>query len=147
MHGGGRQGRRACRRGTARRRTVTEGTSGIPMYTIRLASSSDGRSGGGPIRTPSTCVTPLAAAMRSSEVPSPAAMREPRVGARRGAGTNAAAAIVSSIIPLLSSAVLLLWWEVPAGQRRFLLSCGTMKVGEDEVGEGKLGGELPARYT
>jgi len=76
---------------------VTEGTSGMPMYTIRLASSSDGRSGGGPIRTPSTCVTPLAAAMRSSEAPSPAAMREP-VGARRGAGVNAAAVIVSIIM-------------------------------------------------
>ena len=76
---------------------MTEGTSGMPMYTIRLASSSDGRSGGGPIRTPSTCVTPLAAAMRSSEAPSPAAMREP-VGARRGAGVNAAAVIVSIII-------------------------------------------------
>ena len=81
-------------RGAARRRTVTEGTSGMPMYTIRLASSSDGRSGGGPIRTPSTCVTPLAAAMRSSEAPSPA---EP-VRVRRDAGVNAAAAIVSIII-------------------------------------------------
>ena len=66
----------------------------MPMYTIRLASSSDGRSGGGPIRTPSTCVTPLAAAMRSSEAPSPA---EP-VRVRRDAGVNAAAAIVSIII-------------------------------------------------
>ena len=73
---------------------MTEGTSGMPMYTIRLASSSDGRSGGGPIRTPSTCVTPLAAAMRSSEAPSPA---EP-VRVRRDAGVNAAAAIVSIII-------------------------------------------------
>ena len=66
----------------------------MPMYTIRLASSSDGRSGGGPIRTPSTCVTPLAAAMRSSEAPSPA---DP-VRVRRDAGVNAAAAIVSIII-------------------------------------------------
>eukprot|EP00964_Phaeocystis_antarctica_P040224 scaffold22998_cov66-Phaeocystis_antarctica.AAC.2 len=69
----------------------------MPMYTIRLASSSDGRSGGGPILTPSTCVTPLAAAMRSSEARSPAAMREP-AGARRGAGVNAEAAIDSIII-------------------------------------------------
>ena len=76
---------------------MTEGTSGMPMYTIRLASSSDGRSGGGPILTPSTCVTPLAAAMRSSEARSPAAMREP-AGARRGAGVNAEAAIDSIII-------------------------------------------------
>jgi hypothetical protein len=35
--------------------------------------------------------------MRSSEAPSPAAMREP-VGARRGAGVNAAAVIVSIIM-------------------------------------------------
>ena len=80
----------------------------MPMYTIRLASSSDGRSGGGPIRTPSTCVTPLAAAMRSSEAPSPA---DP-VRVRRDAGVNAAAAIVSIIIaaPLVlpSASVLLL---------------------------------------
>ena len=89
-------------RGATRRRTVTEGTSGMPMYTIRLASSSDGRSGGGPIRTPSTCVTPLAAAMRSSEAPSPA---DP-VRVRRDAGVNAAAAIVSIIIaaPLVLAA-------------------------------------------
>jgi len=33
--------------------SVTAGTSGMPMYTMRLWSRRDGRSGGGPMRTPS----------------------------------------------------------------------------------------------
>jgi hypothetical protein len=32
--------------------SVTAGTNGMPMYTIRLCSRREGKSGGGPIRTP-----------------------------------------------------------------------------------------------